>query len=123
MWSPAFSASASAWQCASAPARPPRSPPFPLPRPVMKKVITDFAPPIGRDAGAPCAPAADGFTASVCAPLFRTHVASVRGALNAAQRPLTPSILSIDVISFSPVHQLNRRGVGIATVVIPDGDG
>src|SRR4029450_4982312 len=59
VWSPAPSAFANAWQCASAPLSPPRSPPLPLPRLVTKNVITDFAPPIcsdcatgGRAAGA-----------------------------------------------------------------------
>src|SRR6187549_890947 len=46
---PAPTACASAWQCASAPARPPRSPPLPGPLLVTKNVITDLAPPISRD--------------------------------------------------------------------------
>src|SRR5688572_19353095 len=51
VWSPDPSAFASAWQWPSAPARPPRSPPRPSPTLVTKNVVTDLAPPIGRDCG------------------------------------------------------------------------
>src|SRR3970282_2294224 len=51
VWSPDPSAFASAWQCASAPPRPPRSPPLPTLMLVTKNFVTDLAPPIGTDCG------------------------------------------------------------------------
>src|SRR5688500_2483846 len=75
VWSPAPCAFASAWQCASAPARPPRSPPLPRPLLVTKNLVTDFSPPMAMDRGTLCGLDAGAPASPTCASLLPRHAA------------------------------------------------